>query len=176
MIQAMDGLKEGDDALQKLGSALEALPKEGGLSNQSPSHSVPANDEGGTPLPGGSTPVTQPGSQVQSSSSLGREENPEPDSETVASSVRMSQPPNDGGLVVSPNTFEAAAHDLVQHLHQAACLTNGNNEGVFLSDLMTSCVATLFMLQVCVIATITVRPTYFLNQTMPTKSLITNVS
>lgn len=136
--QAMDSLKVGDDALQKLGCALEAIPRAGSASSPLPvpAHGAPAMQEGDAPQG-----AFQPGSLGQSSSSSVTEENTENDAGTMASSSRELQ-----ARETNPCTIEAAAHDLVQHLSQAG---NGSKEGAFLTELMTSCVATLFMLQVC---------------------------
>lgn len=136
--QAMDSLKVGDDALQKLGCALEAIPRAGSVSSPLavPAHGAPPIQEGDAPQG-----AFQPGLVGQSSSSSVTEENTENDAGTMASSSRVLQ-----ARESDPCTIEAAAHDLVQHLSQAG---NGSKEGAFLTELMTSCVATLFMLQVC---------------------------
>lgn len=147
LVQAMDGLKVGDDALQKLGCALEAIPRTGSALAllPLPAHVAPAMYEGRTPQ-GGCTSGGQPGSLGQSSSSSVTEENTEADTGTVASSSKITHP-GPSGLPSRPDSSGSAAHDLVRHLSEDVHV---NKEGTFLTELMTSCVATLFMLQVCV--------------------------
>lgn len=145
----MDGLKAGEDPLQKLGCALEAIsmPVSVSAPQQSSPYSVPSCYEGGV-LQGASTPGAQPGSRVQSSSSSITEDNSEVDTGTVASSSRLSQA-DENGPVQRPTTTETtAAHDLAQDLNHTTTQLSASKDCTFPVELMTSCVATLFMLQV----------------------------
>lgn len=148
--QVMGGLKAGDDPLQKMGQALEALPMAGSV--PTPQHSspfsAPTNCEGGV-LQGASTPGAQPGSRVQSSSSSITEDNSElVDTGTVASSSRLSQAEENG-----PGTTDSTArpHDIAAkdlNGHTTSTQPSASKDCTFPVELMTSCVATLFMLQV----------------------------
>ncbi|CAK9220289.1 unnamed protein product [Sphagnum troendelagicum] len=104
-VKAINAVKEGEDAFQKLGCALES-----------------------------------------SSSLSGTEEITNPDFKVTGSPAKLPQLANDSGVKSLPTTLEAAAHDLMQHLNQAE-LNSENTEGALLVEFMTSCVATLFMLQ-----------------------------
>jgi hypothetical protein len=146
----MDGLKAGEDPLQKLGCALEAIPIPGSVSapQQSSPYSAPSCHEGGA-LQGASTPGAQPGSRVQSSSSSITEDNSEVDTGTVASSSRLSQADENGPVQRQSTTETIAAHDLPQDLnHTTTTQPSASKDCTFPVELMTSCVATLFMLQV----------------------------
>ncbi|CAM6016402.1 unnamed protein product [Sphagnum balticum] len=103
-VKAMDAVKEGEDAFQKLGCALE------------------------------------------SSSSSEAEETVDPNFTVTRSQDRMLKRVNDIGVKSLPTTLEAVANGLIQHLDQAG-FSSVNAEGASLLELMTSCVATLFMLQ-----------------------------
>jgi hypothetical protein len=149
-MQAINAVKEGEDAFQKLGCALEVLPKVGGFSValQAPTPCVPLTTEAPVPLTGACTSRELPQSAGQSSSSLsGTEEITDHDFKVTGSPAKMPQLANDSGVKSLPTTLEAAAHDLMQHLNQAE-LNSENTEGALLVEFMTSCVATLFMLQV----------------------------
>jgi len=155
-LQAMDGLKVGEDALQKLGCALEANPIAGSVPpapQHSSPYSAPSNCEGGA-LQGASTPGAQPGSRVQSSSSSITEDNSElVDTGTVASSSRLLQADENGPVLQRPAATDSAAgpHDpAMQDLNGHAMSTqpSASKDCTFPVELMTSCVATLFMLQV----------------------------
>ena len=145
----MDGLKAGEDALQKLGCALEAIPMPGSVSapQQSSPYSAPSGHEGGALL-GASTPGAQPGSRVQSSSSSITEDNSEVDTGTVATSSRLSQGDENGPVQRLATTETTAAHDLAQDLKHTTTQPSASKDCTYPVELMTSCVATLFMLQV----------------------------
>jgi len=154
-LQAVDGLKAGEDALKKLGSALDAIPMTGSVPpapQHSSPYSAPSNCEGGA-LQGASTPGAQPGSRVQSSSSSITEDNSElVDTGTVASSSRLSQADENRPVLQRPATTDSTApHDLsTQDLNGHAPNTqpSASKDCTYPVELMTSCVATLFMLQV----------------------------
>lgn len=116
-------------------------------------YSAPTNCEGGA-LQGASTPGAQPGSRVQSSSSSITEDNSElVDTGTVASSSRLSQADENGPVLQRPAITDSTAgpHDLAtQDLNGHAPSTQpiASKDCSFPVELMTSCVATLFMLQV----------------------------
>lgn len=154
-LQAMDGLKPGEDPLQKLGCALEAIPMSGSIPapQHSSPYSAPSNCEGGA-LQGASTPGAQPGSRVQSSSSSITEDNSElVDTGTVASSSRLSQPDENGPVLQRPATTDSTAgprDSSTQDLngHATSTQPSASKDCKYPVELMTSCVATLFMLQV----------------------------
>jgi hypothetical protein len=150
LVQAMDAVKEGQDAFQKLGCALEALPKLGGslAALQTPSPCVDPVAKATVPLTGACTSAVLPQSLGQSSSSSEAEETVDPNFTVTRSQDRMLKRVNDIGVKSLPTTLEAVANGLIQHLDQAG-FSSVNAEGASLLELMTSCVATLFMLQVC---------------------------
>jgi len=150
LVQAMDAVKEGEDAFQKLGCALEALPKLGGslAPLQTPSPCVDPVAKATVPSTGACTSAILPQSLGQSSSSSEAEETVDPNFTVTRSQDRMLKRVNDIGVKSLPTTLEAVANGLIQHLDQAG-FSSVNAEGASLLELMTSCVATLFMLQVC---------------------------
>lgn len=147
LIQAMDTLKAGEDAFQKLGCALEAISVPGCVSVplQLSPYPAPTCEVGGSQ--GVSTPSAQPGSRVQSSSSSITEDNSEVDTGTVASTSRLS-PVDKNGSAQRPAALEAAAQDLMQDLNHAATQSSASRDCLFPMELIKSCIATLFMLQV----------------------------
>jgi hypothetical protein len=147
-VKAMDAVKEGQDAFQKLGCALEALPKLGGslAALQTPSPCVDPVAKATVPLTGACTSAVLPQSLGQSSSSSEAEETVDPNFTVTRSQDRMLKRVNDIGVKSLPTTLEAVANGLIQHLDQAG-FSSVNAEGASLLELMTSCVATLFMLQ-----------------------------
>lgn len=144
----MDNLKTGEDALQKLGCALDAISIPGSVSAPLQLSLYPApTSEGGVPQDA-CTPSAQPGSLVQSSSSSITEDNSEVDTGTVAISSRLSQADiSEPGQ--RPATLKVAAQDLTQDLNHTETQQSAIKDCTFPVELMTSCVATLFMLQVC---------------------------
>ncbi len=147
-MQAMDAVKDGEDAFQKLGCALEALPKLAFAALQTPSPCVDPVAKATVPLTGACTSAILPQSLGQSSSSSEAEETVDPNFTVTRSQDRMLKQVNDIGVKSLPTTLEAVANGLIQHLDQAG-FSSVNAEGASLLELMTSCVATLFMLQVC---------------------------
>jgi hypothetical protein len=150
LVQAMDAVKEGEDAFQKLGCALEALPKLGGslAALQTPSPCADPVAKATVPSTGACTSAILPQSLGQSSSSSEAEETVDPNFTVTRSQDRMLKRVNDIGVKSLPTTLEAVANGLIQHLDQAG-FSSVNAEGASLLELMTSCVASLFMLQVC---------------------------
>ncbi|XP_024388270.1 protein ALWAYS EARLY 3 isoform X1 [Physcomitrium patens] len=145
-VKAMDTLKAGEDAFQKLGCALEAISVPGCVSVplQLSPYPAPTCEVGGSQ--GVSTPSAQPGSRVQSSSSSITEDNSEVDTGTVASTSRLS-PVDKNGSAQRPAALEAAAQDLMQDLNHAATQSSASRDCLFPMELIKSCIATLFMLQ-----------------------------
>lgn len=145
-VKAMDNLKTGEDALQKLGCALDAISVPGSVSAPLQLSLYPAPTSEGDVPQDACTPSAQPGSLVQSSSSSITEDNSEVDTGTVAISSRLSQADiSEPGQ--RPATLKVAAQDLTQDLNHTETQQSAIKDCTFPVELMTSCVATLFMLQ-----------------------------